>query len=332
MGAESLQNIVTTTLNAWSKDVFNNVTNHNALLYFFKTFGKLGLTGKGGVKTGSIETRNGGKQIDEDVSIKENTNVGFVAYNEDVGTDVVDVLNTATFDWKYCYGNAVLWDSQIKMNADSQYRKHKLVENIILNTEQTMINAVGKGIWNTSDPDSLDGIPALITDTGLGTIGGISATTYPNWKNKVRPLDTTHTSAELLTAMAKLYRDCTRGVSMPDLIVTGPDLYSEFEAALTPNQRFTDAKMADAGFIYLKFHGATVIHDENCPDGRMYFLNTRALAFNFHSDAMFTVGDMEKKYGQQQYCWPITAMCNFSVRSRRDLGVLVVGDDGSSSS
>ena len=109
MGAESLLNVVTTTLNAWSEDVYDNVTNNNALLYYFKKFGKLGLVGEGNVKMGSIETRSGGKQIEEDISIKENSNVGFVAYNETVGTDAVDVLNQAIFNWKYCYGNAVLY-------------------------------------------------------------------------------------------------------------------------------------------------------------------------------------------------------------------------------
>ena len=65
---------------------------------------------------GSIETRSGGKQIEEDISIKENSNVGFVAYNETVGTDAVDVLNQAIFNWKYCYGNAVLYGAEIDMN------------------------------------------------------------------------------------------------------------------------------------------------------------------------------------------------------------------------
>ena len=103
MGAEATLNIVSTTLNAWSGKVYDNVTNHNALLYYFKKFGKLGLYGAGKESTGSIETRNGGKQIEEDISIGTNSNVGFVAYNETVGTDAVDVLQTAVYNWKYCY-------------------------------------------------------------------------------------------------------------------------------------------------------------------------------------------------------------------------------------
>lgn len=324
MGAESLLNVVTTTLNAWSEDVYDNVTNNNALLYYFKKFGKLGLVGEGNVKMGSIETRSGGKQIEEDISIKENSNVGFVAYNETVGTDAVDVLNQAIFNWKYCYGNAVLYGAEIDMAADSKYRKHKLVENIVLNAEETMVNKIGEALFNTSDADSIDGLPALITDDGTGTVGGISTTTYPKWANKYKNVAANPTASVLLQSMAELYRDCTRGKSSPDIIVTTPALYSLFESALTPQQRFTNSKLADAGFEALKFHGAEVIFDESCPANRMYMLNTKAIVFNFHKDQMFKVGKMEKLFGQEKYAWPITAMCNFSVRSRRDLGVLVV--------
>jgi hypothetical protein len=328
MGAEATLNIVSTTLNAWSEKVFDNVTNNNALLYYFKKFGKLGLVGAGKVSTGSIETRNGGKQIEEDISIGTNSNVGFVAYNETVGTDAVDVLQTAVYNWKYCYGNAVLWGAQIDMNADSKFRKHKLVEEVILNAEETMVNAVGAALFNTADDDSVDGLPKLITDDGTTTtVGGLSTVTYPNWKNQFVNVGA---DDNLQLKMAELYRKCTRGLSAPDLIVTTPELYGQYEAGLTALQRFTNPKLADAGFEALKFHGADVIFDQNCPANRMYFLNTKAIAFNFHRDQMFKVGKMEKLFGQEKYSWPVTAMCNFSVRSRRDLGVLVVAGGSSS--
>lgn len=329
-GAESLLNTLSTTLNAWSADIKDNVTNNNALLYFFKKFGKLGLYGEGNVPMGSIETRGGGKQIEEDISIGTNTNVGFVAYNETVGTDAVDVLNMAVYDWKFCYGNAVLYGAQIAMNSESKYRKHKLIESVVRNAEATMVNAIGSGLFNTADSDSIDGLPKLITDDGTGTVGGIATTTYPNWKNQYVNVAANPTASALQLGMAELYRKCTRGKSAPDLIVTTPALYGLFESGLTAQQRFTSPKLADAGFEALKFHGADVIFDENCPANRMYFLNTEAIAFNFHKDEMFKVGEREKLFGQEKYAWPITAMCNFSVRSRRDLGVLVVAGGSSS--
>ena len=325
MAVYDAKNIVTTTLNVWSKDVHNSVINNNGVLYYFKNFGRLGLLGKSDEQMGSIETKNGGKQIEEGVSLLDNTNVGFVAFNEAVGTAAVEVLDMAIFNWKFCYGNAVLYDAQIKMNADSKFRKHKLVETIVQNAEDTMINAIGVGLWNTADGDSIDGIPSLISDDGTTTtVGGLSTVTYPNWKNKFETLAASHTFAQLEASMSSLYRKCTRGKSAPDLIVTTSTLYGEYEAGLTTNKRFTSDKMADAGFQSLKFNGAVFIFDESCPANRMYFLNTKSMAFNFHADAMFAVGEMEKEFGQQKFAWPITSMCNLSIKNRRDHGVLVV--------
>jgi hypothetical protein len=326
MAAYDAKNIVTTTLNVWSKNVHNSVINNNGLLYYFKQFGRLGLLGKNDERMGSIETKGGGKSIEEDVTLLENDNVGFVAFNESIGTDEVEVADEAIFEWKYCYGNAILFDAKIKMNADSKYRKHKLVEMVIQNAEDTMINAFGTGVWNTSDADSLDGIPTLISDDGTTTtVGGLSTVTYPNWKNQFETVVfATHTYALLLAGMSSMYRKCTRGSSQPDLIVMGSVLYGEYEAGLTDNKIFTSDKMADAGFMTLKYNGATVLYDENCPAAKMYFLNTKSMAFNFHKDAMFAVGGMEKEFGQQKFAWPITSMANFSVKNRRDLGVLLV--------
>ncbi len=323
--AQDTKNVIATTLNAWSKTAYDSVIDNNALLYYFKNFGKFGKLGKSGEKTGSINTLGGGKEIEEIVMLKENTNVGFVAYDETVGTDAVDVMDQAIFDWKYCYGNAVVYDAQIKMNSDSKYKKINLVENVIKNAEATMINAIGTAMFNTADSDSLDGLPALITDDGTTTtVGGLSTTTYPNWMNKFQGVATSPTYATLTAGMRILYRNLTRGVSKPDLIVTNPTLYGLYESGLTELKRFTGGKIGESEFEALEFNGAKIIFDENCPANRMFFLNTNSMAFNFHREAMFTVGKEEKQFGQQKYSWPITALCNFSVKSRRDLGVIVV--------
>ena len=53
-------------------------------------------------------------------------------------------------------------------------------------------------------------------------------------------------------------------------------------------QRFSDPKMANAGFETLKFKGADVIYDGGqggyCPEKHMYFLNTDYLRLRSHKD------------------------------------------------
>lgn len=320
---DSLLNVVTTTLNAWSKEVFDNVINQNPLLYCFKKLSKLRKMNPEKVN-GSIMTIPGGKRIEERVSLVENGNTAWVDYDDDLTTTRREVLNTAIFDWKIVATTAVAYDAEIAVNQDSEYRKSNIVEDIIANAESSIINAVGTALFadGTTDAKSLDGLQALITDNGTGTVGGIATTTYAGWKNQYVNLAKTHTSAQLLEVMGELYRKC-RGQT--DIIVMGNALYGEFESAMIATVKPTSFKgLEDAWFDYLTFHKAVVIYDEHCPANHIYFLDTASIKLNFLKGKEFSVGERERPAGTQKNIWPITAMCNFSVRNRRNLGVVVV--------
>ena len=72
------------------------------------------------------------------------------------------------------------------------------------------------------------------------------------------------------------------------MVVCNDALYAMFDESLSALQRFSDPKMADAGFISLKFKGADVIFDGgqggHCPENHMYFLNTNYIYLRTHRD------------------------------------------------
>ena len=213
--------MIATTLDAWLPEAPNAIIANNGALYYFKTFGRMGLKGKNSEPMGSIETLDGGKRISVDVKITANPNVGFVAYDETVPIVEQDAMATAYFDWKFCYGNAPVAKAKLDLNGATKFEKRKLVTEIKEVAESSMINAVGAALWNTSDSDSLVGFPALITDdgttTGAGAVGGLSTATYANWKNQYETLPAVHTYAELRAAMGALWRKCKVGAEAPDL-------------------------------------------------------------------------------------------------------------------
>ena len=327
--------MIATTLDAWLPEAPDAIINNNGALYYFKTFGKMGLKGKNSEPMGSIETLDGGKRISVDVKIVANPNVGFVAYDETVPIVEQDAMATAYYDWKFCYGNAPVSKAKLDLNSGTKFQKRKLVTSIKEVAEASMINAIGLALWNTTDQDSLVGFPALISDdgtsTGAGAVGGLSTATYPNWKNQAVWLATSHTGAELVEAMGNLYRKCKVGADSPDLILVGADLYAEFEATLVKNERYIRTekaqKMADSGFECLSYKGAVVIYDENCPANRMYFVNTKAIGFYFHEADKFTIGEVEKKYGGMQYNFPLSSTCALVCKNRKLNGVLVITDE-----
>lgn len=320
---DQVLNVISTTLSKWSPNAVDQVLNGNALLFCYKNIGKL-KNMVGNKNMGSVVVAPGGKAIDETVVVKENTNAGWVNYNEDLASNEQQVVATATFSWKTVYANAVAFKGEILANQDSEYRKINLVKTLVDNAENSLINKIGAGLYNLTSANAKapNGLPELITDDGTGTVGGLSTTTYPLWANQYENLAASHTPAQLREAMGKLYRKCRNGT---DIIVCHPDLYGEYEASLTAQVQVQTFKgLEDAWFDYLRFHRAVVIFDENCPQNRMYFINTKALVLNFMKGAEITVGEKEHPAGTQKYIWPIMAMMNWSVRSRRDLGVLVV--------
>lgn len=321
---EETLNLMTTTLNKFSDEAFDSVTDQNAILYCFKAIGKL-KNMNGNKHLGSIALAPGGKKIEEDVILKPTANSGWVDYDDELdANEDKDVMAMAEFPWKIVYANAVAYQAHILANQSSKYRKHNMIDALVNNAESTLINNIGKGLFNLTSANAKgpNGLPELITDDGTGTVGGLSTTTYPLWKNQFENLGATHTPAQLREAMSRLYRKCRSGI---DIIVSHPDLYGEYEATLVSTVRPASLKaLEDKGFDYLRFQNAVVLYDENCPRNRMYFLNSRAIKLNFMKGAEIKVGEREHPAGSQKYIWPITAMLNWSVRARRDLGVLVV--------
>ena len=142
--------MIATTLDAWLPEAPNAIISNNGALYYFKTFGRMGLKGKNDEPMGSIETLDGGKRISVDVKITANPNVGFVAYDETVPIVEQDAMATAYFDWKFCYGNAPVAKAKLDLNGATKFEKRKLVTEIKEVAESSMINAVGAALWNSS--------------------------------------------------------------------------------------------------------------------------------------------------------------------------------------
>jgi len=140
---------------------------------------------------------------------------------------------------------------------------------------------------------------------------------------------TTSGVANGIKAMTQMYQACSIDNDQPDIIITTPVLYSAYETALQANKRWEgNATDGDAGFQSLRFKGASVYPDSHCPDGHMYFLNSRYLDFKVHSKRNFAFEDfkpMETKDGiQARIFWMGQLVCS----APRYQGLLVGGPTG----
>ncbi len=308
--------IVTTTLRATKKKLVDNVTKNNALLTLMKE--------SGNIKTDAA----GGYEIQVPLTYAENS-----TYQRFSGLDVLnigqsDVLTSAKYDWQQAAIHVVSSGRELKMNA-SEEKMISLANARIDAAMATAANNMSIDIYSDGAlANQIGGLSLLVTSDGTGTVGGINSSTYTFWKNQFKEVSGTGaTFATLKSGMNDLWLKCVRGADKPNLIVSSHDFYSIYEGGLQDLQRYSDAKMAAAGFESLKYKSASVIFDDNTNFGTtsetMYFLNTKYLYLMEHPEARWTEDDEKVPLNQDAVVIPMYWMGNLVTSNRSLQGKLI---------
>ena len=197
-----------------------------------------------------------------------------------------------------------------------------------------MANQMAKALYGNGTENSgksIGGLQLLVADdSATGTVGNINRATRGNefWRNQTKTSEAALTSETIRAAMDAIYLKCSRGTDKPDLIVADDTMYSLFEQSLTPMQKFSDPKMAEAGFTTLKYKGADVIFDGGqggfCPEKHMYFLNTNYLYLRPHKDRNMKVIGGERMAIDQDAIYKIIGWAgNLTMSNAQLQGVLI---------
>jgi len=239
-----------------------------------------------------------------------------------------DVLTTAQFDWKQLNCNVTISGLEEVQNSGKQ-AMHNLIKARIQVAEKSMQNAVGAALFysNTeNDGKAIGGLQHLVADLPTsGVVGGINRMNDTWWANQYYDFggeSVTASSTTIQHAMNLTYLNCVRGSDHPDLIVAGSTYFTYYEESLQPQQRFTNASLADAGFVNYKYKGADVVYDENCAATRMYLLNTDYLYFRPAADRNFVTLDRKSAVNQDATVIPLYWMGNLTMSNASLQGVI----------
>lgn len=275
----SYDDVFTTTLEKRSGKLADNVTKGNILL---KTLSE----------KDKIRTFDGGSKILEELEYGEGTMLWYSGYDA-INYSPKQLFTAAEYNMKQCAVPVAISGEEELKNSGAE-AMIKLYAKRIENAQKTLKNKIGAAIYGdgtASSGKSITGLKALVADDPTqGTVGGINRATAGNafWRNKT--LSAALTSSNLVDKMNKLYMDCTRGSDHPDIIVTGGSIFNLYETYCQNKMQFTDPKMADAGFNALRYKGVFVVCDNgNCPENKMYMLNTDYIYFRPHKDRNFRV-------------------------------------------
>lgn len=271
--------IFTTTLESRTGKLADNVSKNNALLSRLKAKNK-------------IRPISGGSKIVEELEYGEGDMVWYNGYDA-INYSPKQLFTAAEYQMKLCAVPVAISGEDMLKNSGRE-QMIDLFAKRISNAEKTMLNQMSAAVYGdgtASSGKAIGGLKLLVADSpATGTVGGINRATSGNefWRNQAATAAAALTKDTIRAEMDKMFLALSRGTDKPDLIVADNHMYSLYEQGLTPLQRFSDPKLADAGFQTLKFKGVDVIYDGgqsgNCPEKHMYFLNTDYIYLRPHKD------------------------------------------------
>lgn len=311
--------LVSTTFRKHAKEIKDNVSKNNALLR--RIMGKK-----------QTRKEDGGLAIAAPLDYANNG-----TYQRYSGYDVLnvgasDVISAAEYQWRQIAINVVASGLELRTNSGDS-RIINLVKARMKNAIRTFKNNFSADLYSDGTlPNQINGIQALISDTGTGTVGGIDSSAWAFWRNQVQsaaapiqgggPITPSATTIESL--MLPLWLAQSRGDDQPDLAVADNNYFTFYEQSQVSLKRYTSSDSASGGFVSLKYKKADVIFDggSGIPVNRMYFINTDYIELVVHQDADLAIMDEMKPYNQDAAVVPILWMGNLVCSNRSLQGVL----------
>lgn len=308
--------MVSTTLRNSATEVADNVSKHNALLNRLKA-------------KGNIRNLDGGTEIQVPLEYAENGTYQRFGGYDTLNTSASDVVTSAKFDWAQIALHVVSSGRELKMNSGKN-QMINLVKTKKKNVLHTAANNFSVDLYSDGSlAYQIGGLANLIQANGQGNVGTIDSALWPFWRNKFREIagSNAYTKDTILGEMNVLWMAQTRGADKPDLITFSHDLFTVFEASQQQIQRYTDAKMAEAGFLSYKYKTADVIFDDNTNFAttaeKGYFLNTDYLYIFQHKEAQWSQDEEKKPVNQDAVVIPYYWMGNVATSNRSLQGILL---------
>jgi hypothetical protein len=309
--------LVTTTFRKHRNEIKDNVSNRNALL-------------KRMMKRGNYKKEDGGLSIACPLDYTVNSTYQRFSDWDVLNIAQSDVISAAEYQWRQIAINVVASDRELLINSGDS-RIINLASARIKNAIRTFNNNFSTDLYSAGTAtNQINGLQALVSDLGTGTVGGIVSGTFTFWQNTIFDCSTNSVTSSATTIensmMLPLWISLDRGPDdCPDLIVMDDIYYKYFETSQTSIKRYMDAESAQGGLISLKYKSADVFHDYNSgiPASHAYLLNTNYLSLVVHQDADLNIMDGMRPINQAGEVIPIMWMGNLTLSNRKLQGVIV---------
>lgn len=308
--------LVTTTFRKHKSEITDNISNRNALLKYM-------------MKRGNKDIEDGGLTIVTPLDYAENSTYQRFSDWDILNIQASDVISAAEYQWRQIALNIASSGRELRINSGGS-RIKKLAKAKMTNALRTFNNNFSSDIYSDGTlSNQVNGLQALVSADGTGTVGGIDASAYPFWANNTFDLSVESVTISATTiendVLLPAYLETDRGTDDNcDLIVMDNTYYQFFEASQTSLKRYMKEDSASAGFLTLQYKNADVVYDGNSgiPAEHAYLLNTRYINLCVHKDADLEVMDEQRPINQDGVVVPILWMGNLTISNRKQQNVV----------
>ena len=123
--------------------------------------------------------------------------------------------------------------------------------------------------------------------------------------------------------MNAMWNDVSDGSDTSTFLLTGSTVFEYYENTLTGQIRYTDTRLADAGFQALAYKNVPILWDPQIGNtDEIYFINTRWLKLKMNAGSDFVSSDFTKPANQAARSAQILVMATLCSNNRRRLGTI----------
>ena len=305
--------LAATTYRKHESEVADNVSKHNAL------FRRL-------TEKGKVRREDGGLSIVTPLEYASNSTYQRYSGFDALNINAVDVLTAAEYPWRQVAVNVAASGLELRTNMGDS-RIINFTKAKIRNAINSFKNGMSGDIYSDGTAaNQINGLQALVSDTGTGTIGQINSSTFTFWQNQVQSAAAPLQGGSALTLgpstieslMLAMYIKQTRGSDQPDFMVFSDDLFTYYEQSQVSLKRYSSDEKAQGSFITMKYKNADVFFDSSggIPAVHGYSLNTDYLELVVHRDADMNVMEEVKSVNQDAVVIPVLWMGNLVCSNR----------------
>lgn len=233
--------------------------------------------------TGRTELEEGGYHITNPLTVGRNPNVTAYAYYDSLPVAQTNEFTTVEYRWSRVAGTVII-SSQEEDENKGEAAIFKLMKAKMEVLEESIKEKFSEYLYSAGGGANPLGLPSLIPDDPTtGTLGGISRVTEPQWRSSAYDFDGALNATNIEEAFDDVLLDLTLKGDKPDLILAGRNIIRLYRAAVRDKIMFNlsdtqnGRRMMDLGFGGIAHQNISMLYDEDCPDNRCYFINSKYL-------------------------------------------------------